>query len=99
MVVGELVPKNWAISRPLAVAKVVAGPQRGFTAAFAPLIRHLNNTANRLVRRFGLEPAEELASARTPGGTGRARPALGAPRARSRRTRPSCSYAPCTWAS
>ncbi|MEE1801348.1 hemolysin family protein [Streptomyces sp. NPDC101062] len=66
MVVGELVPKNWAISSPLAVAKVVAGPQRGFTAAFAPLIRHLNNTANRLVRRFGLEPAEELASARTP---------------------------------
>lgn len=66
MVVGELVPKNWAISHPLAVAKVVAGPQRGFTAAFAPLIRHLNNTANRLVRRFGLEPAEELASARTP---------------------------------
>ncbi|RDG39113.1 hemolysin family protein [Streptomyces corynorhini] len=66
MVVGELVPKNWAISSPLAVAKVVAGPQRGFTAAFGPLIRHLNNTANRLVRRMGLEPAEELASARTP---------------------------------
>ncbi|MDX6759610.1 MULTISPECIES: hemolysin family protein [Streptomyces] len=66
MVVGELVPKNWAISRPLAVAKVVAGPQRAFTAAFGPLIRHLNSTANRLVRRFGLEPAEELASARTP---------------------------------
>ncbi|MFE8018302.1 hemolysin family protein [Streptomyces antibioticus] len=66
MVVGELVPKNWAISSPLAVAKVVAGPQRGFTAAFAPLIRHLNDTANRLVRRFGLEPQEELASARTP---------------------------------
>ncbi|HET6358131.1 hemolysin family protein [Streptomyces sp.] len=66
MVVGELVPKNWAISNPLAVAKVVAGPQRGFTAAFAPLIRHLNNTANHLVRRFGLEPQEELASARTP---------------------------------
>ncbi|ANS70272.1 integral membrane protein [Streptomyces lincolnensis] len=66
MVVGELVPKNWAISRPLAVAKVVAGPQRGFTAAFGPFIRHLNNTANRFVRRLGLEPAEELASARAP---------------------------------
>ncbi|MFI6082705.1 hemolysin family protein [Streptomyces sp. NPDC051217] len=66
MVVGELVPKNWAIASPLAVAKVVAAPQRGFTACFAPLIRHLNNTANRAVRRFGLEPAEELASARTP---------------------------------
>ncbi|MGA5554988.1 hemolysin family protein [Streptomyces lavendulocolor] len=66
MVVGELVPKNWAISHPLAVAKVVAGPQRGFTAAFGPFIRHLNSTANRFVRRFGLEPAEELAYARTP---------------------------------
>ncbi|MFE5922258.1 hemolysin family protein [Streptomyces sp. NPDC056468] len=66
MVVGELMPKNWAISRPLAVAKVVAGPQRGFTAAFGPFIRHLNSTANRFVRRFGLEPAEELASARSP---------------------------------
>jgi CBS domain containing-hemolysin-like protein len=66
MVVGELVPKNWAISRPLAVAKVVAGPQRGFTAAFGPFIRHLNSTANRFVRRLGLEPAEELASARSP---------------------------------
>ncbi|GAP45434.1 hemolysin family protein [Streptomyces azureus] len=65
MVVGELVPKNWAISRPLAVAKVVACPQRAFTAAFGPFIGHLNNTANRFVRRFGLEPAEELASART----------------------------------
>ncbi|MDA5142000.1 hemolysin family protein [Streptomyces sp. AD681] len=65
MVVGELVPKNWAISRPLAVAKVVAGPQRSFTTAFGPFIRHLNNTANRFVRRFGLEPAEELASARS----------------------------------
>ncbi|MEV5934512.1 hemolysin family protein [Streptomyces sp. NPDC052079] len=66
MVVGELVPKNWAISRPSAVAKVVAGPQRAFTAAFGPFIGHLNSTANRFVRRFGLEPAEELASARTP---------------------------------
>ncbi|MEU6056809.1 hemolysin family protein [Streptomyces sp. NPDC047097] len=66
MVIGELVPKNWAISRPLAVARVVATPQRGFTAAFGPFIRHLNATANRFVRRVGLEPAEELASARTP---------------------------------
>ncbi|MEY9484678.1 CBS domain containing-hemolysin-like protein [Streptomyces calvus] len=65
MVIGELVPKNWAISRPLAVAKVVAGPQCAFTAVFGPFIGHLNATANRFVRRLGLEPAEELASART----------------------------------
>jgi CBS domain containing-hemolysin-like protein len=66
MVVGELVPKNWAISSPLAVAKRVATPQRLFSAAFRPFITHLNNTANHLVRRFGIEPAEELASARGP---------------------------------
>lgn len=66
MVVGELVPKNWAISSPLAVAKVVATPQRVFSAAFKPLISHLNNTANHMVRRLGMEPAEELASARGP---------------------------------
>ncbi|MDW4906429.1 hemolysin family protein [Streptomyces sp. ADMS] len=66
MVVGELVPKNWAISSPLAVAKRVATPQRWFSAAFRPFITHLNNTANRMVRLIGLEPAEELASARGP---------------------------------
>ncbi|MHC0428977.1 hemolysin family protein [Streptomyces sp. O3] len=66
MVVGELVPKNWAISAPLAIAKRVATPQRWFSAAFRPLITHLNNTANHTVRRFGMEPTEELASARGP---------------------------------
>ena len=66
MVLGELVPKNWAISRPLPVAKVVAGPLYYFSAAFSPLIGHLNNTANRFVRRRGLEPAEHLGGARSP---------------------------------
>lgn len=66
MVVGELVPKNWAISSPLAVAKRVGNAQRLFSSAFRPFITHLNNTANRVVRRMGLEPAEELASARGP---------------------------------
>ncbi|MFE2877803.1 hemolysin family protein [Streptomyces roseus] len=66
MVVGELVPKNWAISSPLAVAKRVATTQRLFTRAFRPFISHLNSTANHMVRRLGMEPAEELASARTP---------------------------------
>ncbi len=65
-VIGELVPKNWAISRPLADAKVVAGPQSGFTAGVGPFIHHLNNTANRVLRRFGQEPAEEPDSARSP---------------------------------
>src|SRR5918912_3337367 len=46
MVVGELVPKNWAISSPLAMAKRVGNAQRWFSAAFRPFIAHLNNTAN-----------------------------------------------------
>ncbi|KOG51018.1 membrane protein [Streptomyces griseoflavus] len=66
MVIGELVPKNWAISSPLPIARRVATAQRGFSAAFKPLIGHLNNTANRMIRRMGMEPAEELASARGP---------------------------------
>jgi CBS domain containing-hemolysin-like protein len=66
MVFGELVPKNWAISSPLTVARHVAPAQRAFSAVFRPFIAHLNSTANRIVRRFGVEPAEELASARGP---------------------------------
>ncbi|WP_016910492.1 hemolysin family protein [Streptomyces xiaopingdaonensis] len=66
MVIGELVPKNWAISSPVAVARRVATPQRIFSTVFLPLIRHLNNTANRILQRMGIEPTEELASARSP---------------------------------
>jgi CBS domain containing-hemolysin-like protein len=66
MVVGELVPKNWAVSRPLAVARMAAGPQRAFSHALRPVIDLLNRAANRLVRLLGVEPADELASARTP---------------------------------
>ena len=67
MVIGELVPKNWAVSRPLQVARFVAGPQAAFSRLFRPVIAGLNSVANRLVRSLGVEPAEELASARTPG--------------------------------
>ncbi|WP_370123908.1 hemolysin family protein [Streptacidiphilus sp. MAP12-33] len=65
MVVGELVPKGWAISRPMQVARAVVAPQALFSRACRPLILLLNGTANRIVRGFGMEPAEELASARS----------------------------------
>ncbi|THA30600.1 HlyC/CorC family transporter [Streptomyces sp. A1277] len=67
MVIGELVPKNWAVSKPLQVARFVAGPQDRFTRLFRPVIGALNTAANRLVRLLGVEPTDELASARTPG--------------------------------
>ncbi|GAB2811277.1 CNNM domain-containing protein [Streptomyces chlorus] len=67
MVIGELVPKNWAVSRPLQVARFVAGPQHAFARVFRPVIAGLNAVANRLVRTLGIEPTTELASARSPG--------------------------------
>jgi CBS domain containing-hemolysin-like protein len=67
MVIGELVPKNWAVSKPLQVARFVAGPQHAFSRLFRPVIALLNAVANRAVRALGVEPADELASARTPG--------------------------------
>lgn len=98
MVVGELVPKNWAVSRPLQVARFVAGPQHAFSRAFRPVIAALNAVANRLVRALGVEPTEEMASARTPASCSpwsaiRRRPAP------SNRTPPTSSYGPCRWAS
>jgi len=66
MVFGELVPKNLAIARPLATARAVQGFQRGFTRVIRPLVLLSNGTANRILRRLGTEPQEELASARSP---------------------------------
>lgn len=65
MVFGELVPKNWAIAEPVRVGRAVAGAQRAFTWLAGPLIAVLNGSANRVVRALGMEPQEELASARS----------------------------------
>ena len=65
MVFGELVPKNLAIALPFATAKAVVPLQRGFTWATHPLIRLFNGNANWVLRRLGVEPQEELASARS----------------------------------
>ena len=66
MLFGELVPKNYALSRPMRAALATAGPMRIFSRFFGWLIRALNGSANWLVRRMGVEPQEELASARSP---------------------------------
>ena len=66
MVFGELVPKNIAISRPVPTARATAGPQLLFSTLFTPAIKATNGTANWILRRMGIQPADELASARTP---------------------------------
>lgn len=65
MIFGELVPKNLAIAKPLATARLVQSTQRGFSTLMHYPIKYLNNSANFFIRRMGLEPQEELASARS----------------------------------
>lgn len=66
MVFGELVPKNLAVARPVPTARATAGFQLLFSAAMTPVIKLTNGTANWILRRMGIEPAEELRSARSP---------------------------------
>lgn len=66
MVFGELVPKYLAVARPLSTARAVVGAQALFSLLLTPAIRLTNGAANWIVRRLGIEPAEELRSARSP---------------------------------
>lgn len=63
--IGELVPKQFAISVPLATNKVVIGFQLLFTWVFSWLIQFMNSSGNILVRALGIEPKEELSSTRS----------------------------------
>ena len=65
MLFGELVPKNMALADPLKTAGLVSRPLHIFTVVFKPIIVVLNGMANRLLRRFGIEPAEEMSGARS----------------------------------
>lgn len=65
MIIGELVPKNFALALPLATAKFVVPFQAAFTTVFKPLILLFNNTANAAIRAMGIEPKEELSAARS----------------------------------
>ncbi|WP_336991190.1 hemolysin family protein [Leucobacter sp. VD1] len=65
MIVGELVPKNFALAKPLATARVVMPAQAAFTTTFKPAIVVLNGSANGILRAIGIEPKEELSGARS----------------------------------
>ncbi len=65
MILGELVPKNFAMAVPRATAKLVLPFQVGFTAVFRPAVAVLNGSANGVLRAIGIEPKEELSGART----------------------------------
>ncbi|MDT5152568.1 MAG: magnesium and cobalt exporter, family [Mycobacterium sp.] len=66
MIFGELVPKNLAVARPTETARWAAPPQFWFSRMLTPAIKVTNGSANWILRRLGIEPAEELRSARSP---------------------------------
>ena len=65
MILGELVPKNFALAIPRQTAKLVMPFQVGFTTVFRPAVSVLNGSANGILRAMGVEPKEELSGART----------------------------------
>jgi CBS domain containing-hemolysin-like protein len=65
MILGELVPKNFALALPRETAKLVIPFQVAFTTVFKPAVVVLNGSANGVLRSMGIEPKEELSGARS----------------------------------
>jgi CBS domain containing-hemolysin-like protein len=65
MIFGELVPKKLGIAVPFEIARRTQGFMRGFTMVTTWPIKLLNGSANAVVRALGVEPQEELRSARS----------------------------------
>ncbi len=65
MVIGELVPKNLAIARPVTLALAFVPPLTLWNRLFKPVIVMLNSAANLTVKAVGVEPRGELADVRS----------------------------------
>lgn len=60
MVLGELGPKNWGIADPERVARLLSAPTLAYVKVFGPVIRVFDGAATWVLRRVGVEPAEEV---------------------------------------
>jgi len=60
LVIGEMVPKNIAISAPTTTMRWLVLPYKAYLAPFRPVIAFVNWLANAGVRLFGIEPRDEL---------------------------------------
>ncbi len=65
MVIGEMVPKNIAITDPERMMLRLAIPNHVYVTLLRPVIRMLNALANAGVRLFGVEPRDALTMAHT----------------------------------
>ncbi|MFJ5727711.1 hemolysin family protein [Streptomyces paradoxus] len=60
MVLGELAPKNLAIAVPERLAKALAPSTLAYLKVVGPVVRVFDGAADRLLRKAGIEPVEEL---------------------------------------
>jgi CBS domain containing-hemolysin-like protein len=66
LVIGEMMPKSWAIAHPERSATLLALPFRAFTRAFRPALRALNALANVALHPFGVQAQDQIAQAHGP---------------------------------
>ncbi|NIK62123.1 hemolysin family protein [Kribbella shirazensis] len=66
MVFGELAPKNLAIARAESIALRLSRSTLVYLAVAGPLIHLFDSASNRILRRVGIEPVEELPQGATP---------------------------------
>lgn len=66
MVVGELAPKNYAIARPVNLARRLSRSTLIYLSVAGPLIRLFDGASTRLLRAIGIEPVEELPHGASP---------------------------------
>ncbi|MER7404810.1 hemolysin family protein [Streptomyces sp. NPDC000070] len=60
MVLGELAPKNLALAVPERLAKSLAASTLAYLKVVGPLVHIFDGAANKLLRKIGIEPVEEL---------------------------------------
>ncbi|WP_327666047.1 MULTISPECIES: hemolysin family protein [unclassified Streptomyces] len=60
MVLGELAPKNLALAVPERLAKSLAGSTVVYLKVVGPVVHLFDSAANKLLRKVGIEPVEEL---------------------------------------
>jgi CBS domain containing-hemolysin-like protein len=70
MVIGEMAPKNIAISEPEKAALWIAYPYRFYANLFRPLIRLLSAVAGAALKLMGIEQKHEFLAAHSPGEIG-----------------------------
>ncbi|MBM2617717.1 HlyC/CorC family transporter [Actinoplanes sp. LDG1-06] len=66
LVIGEMMPKSWAITHPERSAILLALPFRMYARIVGPALRVLNALANLALKPFGVHPQDQLAQAHGP---------------------------------